>query len=216
MPRARSNPYQSPETSEGLPVEGDHRTRQLKKRPRLLTAICVFAVAVGVWDAWGIASAFSPGEDPLTERQRQTVQQIKGILDPWQPVATALFVLNSIKGILLVVVGISAFRLYPWARKHLLIALSFAVLVDALGLVWFLGATAATFEINVQHMIGTIERLMRAPPGPDTTRMIAAFAVVAVTSLILLKIGLETAACKYLRSPTVQLLYNHDGRQRPT
>ena len=183
----------------------------MKKRTRLLSVICVLGVIVGIWavtdSVRGIVYPFNPSEETLTERQRQTVQQIKAILDPWQPVGTALLVLNSVKGVLLVVAGVTAFRLHPLGRKLLISALLFAIVADALGLVWFVGTSAATFEINLRHVIGTDEIVMRAPPSPNDTRIILALAFAAFVALDLLKIGLEAAACKYLRSGAIRQLY---------
>lgn len=184
----------------------------MKKRTKLLSLICVLSVVLGIWafgtGVRGIVYRPNPEEESLTERQCQTVQQIKTVLDPWQPVATGLSLVDSVKGILLVVAAITAFRLYPSGRKLLTIALWVAIVADALGLIWFVGSSAATFEINLRHMVETNKMVMTAPaPSQNDTRMILALVFAAFVVLDLLKIGLEAAAYKYLRSEAIRQLY---------
>ena len=184
----------------------------MKKRTRLLSAICILAVILGIWavadSVRGIVYPFNPSEETLTERQQQTVQQIKAILDPWQPIETALLLLNSVKGALLVVAGIAAFRLHPAGRKLLMIAISVAIATDVLGLIWFIGTSAATFEINLYFMTETYTSITKAPPSPSYMRntFIGALAVAVV--LRLFKMGLEAAAWNYLRSDAIRQLFS--------
>jgi hypothetical protein len=172
----------------------------------MLTVICVLAVVLGVWTIRNIfVSDFD--EDTLTERQRSSMHQTQAILGPWQPVGTALFVLNSANGLLLFVGGITAFRLHPWGRKQLLGALLFAVATDALGLVWLIGMYAATYRINLDSMSDSTPSV---PPSYLEAGYL--FGLVVICALMLLKIILEVAGCKYLRSELICQLFSSRGK----
>ncbi len=183
----------------------------MKKRTKLLSAICVFAVILGIWafafGVRGIANPCNLDEESLTERQRRTVEEIKAVLDPWQPVRTALLLSDSFKGGLLIVAGAAAFRLHPSGRKLLISAFVLAIVVDALGLLWFVGTFAATFQINLHHMVATNEAITKMPQSPHEMGSIFAIVLTALVAILLLKIGLEAAAYKYLRSEAVRSLY---------
>ncbi|NCC25771.1 MAG: hypothetical protein EOM25_11360 [Deltaproteobacteria bacterium] len=86
-------------------------------------------------------------------------------------------------------------------------ALLFAIVADALGLVWFVGTSAATFEINLRHSVETNEIVMRDALSLSDTRTILASVLAAFVVLHLLKIGLQAAACKYLQSAAIRQLY---------
>lgn len=183
----------------------------MRERTWLLSVISVLAVIVGVWavanGVRGIIYWGRPGEEVLTERQQQSIEQTKAILDPWRPVAAVLLALNSAKGVLFVVAGVCAFRLQPSGRKLLIGALLLAIVADALGLVWFVGTSTATFEINLRHAVETNEIVMRDALSPSDARTILASVLAAFVVLHLLKIGLQAAACKYLQSAAIRQLY---------
>jgi hypothetical protein len=160
-----------------------------------------------------IADRLQPSNENLTERQVQTIQQIRTILEPWWPVEWCLLILEAINGANLVVSSVIAFRIHPTGRKLLLTGLLFAIVLDGLGLMWSIGAGVATFQVNLHHMVGSMEAATgrTAPLVAMRTSLIIGY--IFGIAIILAKVGVEAAACKYLQSAAIRDLYRNDDER---
>jgi len=195
--------------------------RAMKRRTKLITIICIVAMGVGVLAlSQGLRGVLYPvrlGEErtitgydePLTERQWETVTQTDAILKPWRPVHLGLDILQSLQGAFLVVSSIAAFGLHPAGRRLLFLALILTVAMDALLLASFFAMNLATFDINLRHMIGTEEEMTGNASSASGLRTALVLGIGVFGAIKLLKIGLEAAACKYLRSATIRDLYRN-------
>jgi hypothetical protein len=196
----------------------EYCTDQTKgRRTKLLITICVLSALLGVFSLvqsiQGIADRLNPNTGALTERQLQTYQQTKTILEPCWPIQWSLLVMDSINGAMLIVSSFLAFRLQPTGRKFLLTALIFTIVLDGLWSIWMIGTGIATFQVTLHHLAGTMEASRGKAESLDAMRTVLIIGYIISIAIVLVKAGLEVAACKYLKSAAMHDLYRIKDKQ---